>query len=108
VTESEEFSSGGTIGDLGPNAEISAMALAAEQGAVGEPVVAGADIVLFEVSERIHFDPAEFATQQGETRAELASERVNQLISTLVSERRSELEVSYDPNLVANLGLDQG
>lgn len=108
VTESDAFARGGMIGDLGPNAEIAAAALALEQGGIGEPVIAGTDIVLFEVSERSHFDPAEFAERRQETYDALASERVNQLISSLVAERRGELEVSYDPNLVANLGLDQG
>jgi len=108
VTETEEFSSGGMVGDLGPNIEISAAALALEQGAVGEPIVSGAEIVLFEVSERRHFDSVEFAAGQEDTREALASQRVNQLIAAMVAERREELKVSYDPNLIANLGLDQG
>ncbi len=30
------------------------------------------------------------------------------MVASLVAERRAELEVSYDPDLMANLGLDQG
>jgi len=108
VEETTEFAAGGSVGDLGANVEISAAALALEQGDVGQPILAGTDLVLFQVSERKHFDPMEFAAGQEETRAELANERLNQMIASLVAERRVELEVTYDPNLTANLGLDQG
>ena len=61
----------------------------------------------FQVSERTHFDPADFAANQEATRAQLQSQKLNQLLASLMSERRAELGVSYDPNLMTNLGLDQ-
>jgi parvulin-like peptidyl-prolyl isomerase len=108
VEETEEFASGGMVGALGPNAEVSSAALALEQGDVGEPVVAGSNIILYQVTERKHFDPQEFASNQEATRAQLADQKLDQLMASLVAERREELNVQYDPNLVTNLGLDQG
>ncbi len=107
VQETEPFATGGRVGELGANAEIASAALALEQGDVGEPIVTGQNIVLFQVSERNHFDPADFAANQDATRSQLESTKLNQLLASLMSERRQELDVSYDPNLMANLGLDQ-
>jgi peptidyl-prolyl cis-trans isomerase D len=107
VEESSEFGVGQSLGDLGVNAEITAAALALEQGASAAPLMADTDIVLFQVSERQHFNEAEFAADRDATRAELANQRLSELLSTLVASRREELSISYDPKLMDNLGLGQ-
>jgi lipid A disaccharide synthetase len=64
-------------------------------------------VILFQVSERTHFDPVEFEANRDATRAELANQRLGELLATLVASRREELSVSYDPKLMDNLGLGQ-
>ena len=81
---------------------------ALEQGQWGEPVLSGDQIVLFEVTEHKHFDPVEFQEQKEGIRAELALDRLGELLTSVVTDRRDEIGVSYDPQLAQNLGLDQG
>jgi peptidyl-prolyl cis-trans isomerase D len=107
VEESSEFSVGQSLGDLGVNAEITAAALTLEQGASAAPLMVGTDIVLFEVSDRQHFNSTEFEADRDATRAELADQRLGELLATLVASRREELSISYDPKLMDNLGFGQ-
>jgi peptidyl-prolyl cis-trans isomerase D len=107
VEESSEFAAGQSLGSLGVNAELASAALALEQGGTGEPLVAGTDVILFQVSERTHFDPVEFEANRDATREELSNQRLGELLATLVASRREELSVSYDPKLMDNLGLGQ-
>lgn len=109
VVESELVSRGQSLGgSLGAGTEVVEAALAMEQGQVGEPILVGGQAVLFEVAERQHFDALKFAEEKEAVRDQLAGQRLVELLSTLVAERREELEVSYDPGLSQNLGLDQG
>jgi len=107
VEESSEFAAGESLGGLGTNAEITAAALGLEQGASGEPLLVGTDIVLFQVSERRHFDAAEFAVNREATRAELSNQRLSELLATMITSRREEISISYDPKLMDNMGLGQ-
>lgn len=107
VEESSEFARGGSIGgSLGSAPEIQAAALTLDEGEVGQPAVVGGAAVLFEVVERHRFDPAELAERRESIREQLAAEQLNGLLSSLLRERREELEVSYDPGLIDNLGLE--
>ena len=109
VVESELLSGEQPIGgSLGAGTEVVEAALALEQGQVGEPILVGGQAVLFEVTERQHFDPLKFAEEREAVRNQLAGQRLMELLSSLVTDRRDELEVSYDPRLSQNLGLDQG
>jgi peptidyl-prolyl cis-trans isomerase D len=107
VEESSEFAAGQSLGGLGINVEITNAALALEQGETSEPLVTGTDVVLFQVSERKHFDEVEFTANRDATRAELSNQRLGELLATMVASRREEISVSYDPELMDNLGLNQ-
>jgi hypothetical protein len=52
--------------------------------------------VLFEVTARTRFDPAELAARRGEVRERLLQERVALLQQALLQQRREELEVTID------------
>lgn len=99
VEEAGPFGANGAVGDLGQAPEIARQALSLEVGALSEPIVRGAEVVLFEVSERTHFDGLEFATQQQTLRQRLESQRANELLGSLIARRRDELGVTIDPRV---------
>lgn len=103
VRESEEFGHGEPIPGLGLNPAISEAALTMEEGQVGGPVTTPSGAVLFQVVERKRFDPQEFAAAEGEARASLEQERLNQILGAIVRQRRQDL-VSYNRQLMEDLG----
>ena len=105
VNESTEFRRGGTIQGLGANQRIVSSALDMEVGAIDGPVVNNRDVILFEVTDRVFYDPVEFENEKAEARETLRAERVNQILSSLITQRREELGVRYDPQLLENFEL---
>jgi peptidyl-prolyl cis-trans isomerase D len=106
VEESSEFNENGVIsGALGANRSVARAALALEAGEVGGPVMTGSEAVLFRVEERRHFDPAEFEQAKDAKRQQIASQRLDDLLGSLLTERREEIEITYDPRMSENLGL---
>jgi hypothetical protein len=57
------------------------------------------------VTERTHFDPAQFETERTATRERLESQRFGELIAELIDQRRAELGVSFAPELLENFEL---
>ena len=108
VEESGLFALQDSIGSLGSAPRLATAALALEPGAVDGPIPLGGEAVLFEVVERVHFDPLEFAEAEQALREELLNQRSSQLLATLVQKRREELQVRFDPQLVENFGLGTG
>lgn len=100
LVESGEFGKADTIQGLGFAPEVKEAALAAEEGAVIGPLEADLGSLLFEVTERTGFDPQELAEQRDEIRERLVGERVNQLLASLIRERRRELGVRYSDTLL--------
>ncbi len=107
VEETDSFARDGSAGSLGNNAEILAAAFSVDDGAVGGPIATDLGVVMFELVERQLMDPVEFESQKLATRASIESQRAAQLMAALVAERRRELKVSFDPQLLANFGVDQ-
>lgn len=105
VSEASELRRGGTIQGLGASPEILAAALELEVGAVDGPRVNNRDLVVFEVTDRVHYDPAAFEQEKAETRDELRAEKLNQLLTALITQRRDEMGVGYDPQLLENFDL---
>ncbi len=109
VEESSVFNRSGVIsGALGANRQIADAALALEAGDLGGPIVVGTDAFFFRVTERDHADPAGFEEAKDATRQRIARERLEELLGTMVTQRREELEVTYDPRMSENLGLTGG
>lgn len=100
LVETEEFGKTGAIQDLGFAPEVKEAALAAEEGEIVGPLESGQGALLFEVTERKGFDPQELAARRDEIRERLVDERVNQLLASLIRERRRELGVRYSDTLL--------
>lgn len=92
------------VGGLGRAPGLAEAALALEPGAVGGPLAAGDQVVIFEVTQRERFDAAAFAASREATREQLSRERLAQLMASLLAQRREELEVRIDPELLENFG----
>ena len=105
VQESEEFGGQGTIPGLGFNPELAQAALALPAGRVGGPVADAQGAVLFQVTERKGWDPKEFQAKREETRSTLVQERMGRLLASLLEQRRRELGVEYDRNLLQEFGI---
>lgn len=106
VEETESFGVEGPGGALADMAEIAEAALAASEGDVVGPIATDDGAVMFEVLERVRVDPAEYALQKEATRTSLSQQRAGQLVSALIAKRREELDVSFDPQLLATFDLD--
>lgn len=106
VKESAEFARNGTIAGLGRQREVIDAALALDVGEVGGPFATSDGAVLFEVTERTKFDPAEFAKAKESTRATEEQQRLMELKQMVIAKRRGELEPSFNPKVLENFGLD--
>lgn len=105
LQESEEFGAGDTISGLGTNRQVVEAALAMDEGEIGGPVADPLGAVLFEVVERQRFDPVSFEQERAETRANLESQRANEVLGALITARRDELGVVYEPAFIENFEL---
>lgn len=105
VQETESFGRRDPVGALGNDAEIRDAVFATTEGEVVGPFSTDAGAVLVEVVERTSMDPVEFESQKESTRAALENRRAAQLVAALVAERRQQLDVNIDPQLLANFGI---
>ena len=107
IQESGEFGRYGTIAGLGSNRQLIDEALELDAGQWGRPVESSLGAVLFEVIERQTFDAVEFEQEKSATRASQESERLSQLLSSLIELRRRDLTPKYDAQVLANFGIEQ-
>jgi peptidyl-prolyl cis-trans isomerase D len=109
LEESGEIRQVGPIAGLGNNPEIAALAMELNQGDFGGPVVHNRDVVLFEVTERQRYDPLKFEQDKDSARENLRQERLGQMLSSIITQRRDELGgVKYDNQLMSNFELVDG
>jgi parvulin-like peptidyl-prolyl isomerase len=100
------FGAGGAVGSLGVAPEVAREALALEVGEVSSAIVHQGDAVLFEVTERTHFDLVQFASERSLLRERLQRERFGELLRGLLAQRREELGVTYDPRVFETFAPD--
>lgn len=105
VEESGEFGSDGVISGLGNNPELAKAAMGMKVGQVGGPVVDSTGAILFQVVERKRWDPAEFAKAKAATRERLERDQVGRLMEALIEQRRRDLDLRYNPDLLEALGI---
>jgi peptidyl-prolyl cis-trans isomerase D len=105
VVESPEFGAQGAIPGIGVNPELVQEAMKLQPGQLGGPVADAQGAVLFEVKERKAWDPIQFSGVREQTRASVQNEKLNQLLASLLAERRRELGVKYDQQLLDSLGI---
>lgn len=106
VEETELFGRNDPIGSLGRSTLVADAALDLDEGGFGGPLETADGSVLFEVIERRHFDAQQFAEEKNSTRETLEAARLNELLGVLLEERRAEMDIRYDPRLLATFGLE--
>ena len=108
VTESTEFRRQGSITGLGNSPEVAAAALALDTGQLGDPIVHNRDVVLFEVTQRQRYDPLRFEQEKEGAADRLRQERLGQILSSIIAQRREEMGVRYSPQLIESFELAVG
>ncbi|MDX1630247.1 MAG: peptidyl-prolyl cis-trans isomerase [Thermoanaerobaculia bacterium] len=107
IQESDPFGHGGTVSGLGRAPEVAERALSMGEGEVAGPMTAGDRAVLFEVVSRETFSPEGFARERERIAEQLRQQELNQLLSSLVNQKRRELGVTYDPQLLESFELTE-
>jgi len=108
LQESAEFSRGGTVPGLGNQPELVTAALAGEVGTLGGPFAVPQGAVLFEVSERTHFDAKAFADEKQTFGQTQRTARLDQVLAAILGRRSRDLELRYNPQALERLGVDPG
>lgn len=106
IKESSEFGAQGAIPGIGNNPELAKAALALNTGQMGDPVGDAQGALLFEVKERKSWDPIQFAAAREQTRETLRRQKLNDLESALLEQRRREMDVTFNPQLLEQFGID--
>ena len=76
---------------------------ALDTGGVGGPIATRAGAVIFQVDERTKGDSAELATRRDELREQVTNQRLDNLLLSIVEERRLKLEVHYNQQLLESV-----
>ncbi|MEE8526147.1 MAG: peptidyl-prolyl cis-trans isomerase, partial [Thermoanaerobaculia bacterium] len=105
VQESEELGRFGNIPGLSSGRKVIDAALKLEEGQRSEPIETADGAVLFEVVERKTFDRSQFDEEKEATRRGEESQRVNQLMASMIELRRRDLVPTYDPQVFKNFGI---
>jgi len=103
--DSNDFSPSSFIMGLGLNPQVNQAAFKLDVGAIGGPVATPQGPVIFKLLEKSGFDATAFATQKSQIRDTLQREAVNKLLASLVEQRRQELNVTYDRQLLQQFGV---
>jgi peptidyl-prolyl cis-trans isomerase D len=106
VKETEEFGGDGTVPGIGYNPDLAKAALSLPVGQVGGPVADAQGALLFQVTDRKSWDPKQYATNREQTRSTLLREKLNRLEGSLVEQRKRELGVEYDRQLLQSLDIE--
>jgi len=105
VKSSGSFNRSAAIGELGREPALADAVWSLDQGGVGGPVATRAGAVIFQVDERTKGDSAELATRREELREQVMNERVDNMLLSIVEERRVRLEVHYNQELLESFGV---
>jgi peptidyl-prolyl cis-trans isomerase D len=106
VKETDEFGGQGMVPGIGYNPELAKAALALQTGQVGGPVADAQGALLFQVTDRKGWDPKQYASNREQTRSSLLQEKLSRLQAALVEQRRRELNVEYDRDLLEQIGVN--
>ncbi|MDA8020987.1 MAG: peptidyl-prolyl cis-trans isomerase [Thermoanaerobaculia bacterium] len=105
VQESSEFGRLGSISGLGSARDVIRAAMEMEEGEISDAFSVSDGAVLFEVTSRTKFDAEAFEEARETTTEELVDQRVNRLLSSLVEQRRRDLQPTYDPRVIEDFGI---
>jgi peptidyl-prolyl cis-trans isomerase D len=107
VKSTGSFNRSAPIGELGREPAVADAVFALDTGGVGGPVATRAGAVIFQVDERAKGDTAELATRRDELREQVTNERLDNLLLSIIEERRLKLEVHYNQQLLESFGVLQ-
>jgi peptidyl-prolyl cis-trans isomerase D len=107
VKSSGSFNRSAPIGELGREPAVADAVFALDTGGVGGPIATRAGAVIFQVDERAKGDPTDLATRRDELREQVTNERLENLLLSIIEERRLELEVHYNQQLLESFGVLQ-
>lgn len=105
VKETPEFGGEGTVPGIGYNPDLARAALSLPAGQTGGPVADSQGALLFQVTERKSWDPKQYSSNREQTRSTLLREKLNRLQAALVEQRRRDLGVEYDRQLLESLDI---
>ncbi|GMU63814.1 MAG: hypothetical protein AMXMBFR36_00880 [Acidobacteriota bacterium] len=105
VTDSGEFTPGGSIAGIGSARPVADALATLAVGDVGGPVAVPSGSLVFEVVAKTEFDRAAFEAASTETRDQLRREEAQRLLSAILAERREAAGVTYDRPLLEQYGL---
>jgi peptidyl-prolyl cis-trans isomerase D len=105
VKETSEFGGDGSIPGIGYNPELAKAVMALPTGQIGGPVTDAQGALLFQVTDRKSWDPKLYATNREQTRSTLLRDKLTRLQGALVDQRRRELGVEYDKQLLQSLDV---
>jgi peptidyl-prolyl cis-trans isomerase D len=102
VTEARDHRRGQVVGALGAMPDVDAAVFAASEGEVLGPIEAGigGGVVVAKVESLSLVDPTELARSRDDLRARLMAERANQLLRSILNERRRDTVVTVDEELL--------
>ncbi|MBW8878277.1 MAG: peptidylprolyl isomerase [Acidobacteria bacterium] len=101
--DSAEFDGNGSIPGIGYNPELAKAVMALPTGQAGGPVADAQGAVLFQVTDHKGWDPKQYATNREQTRSSLLQKKLREFENALVQQRRRELGVEYDKQLLQGL-----
>ena len=107
VKSSGSFNRSAPIGELGREPAVADAVFALDTGGVGGPVATRTGAVIFQVDERTKGDSTELATRRDELREQVTNQRLENLLLSIVEERRLKLEVHYNQQLLESFGVLQ-
>ena len=74
-------------------------------GSVAGPFSTPQGPLIFELVERTEMDPVQFEEERQTTRDRLTQQRLNSLLQSMINERREEMGVQYNEELLESLGV---
>jgi peptidyl-prolyl cis-trans isomerase D len=107
VKSSGSFNRSAPIGELGREPALADAVFALDTGAVGGPIATRTGAVIFQVDERTKGDSTELATRRDELREQVTNQRLENLLLSIIEERRLKLEVHYNQQLLEQFGVLQ-
>jgi len=98
LKSSEDFTSSGSISELGAAPEVTEKAFALKIGAISQPVKTPTGFVIFQLKEKKSFEPVDFAAKKNEIRRQMVSEKQNEFMQSY----RSMLRKKYEKEIWIN------
>ncbi|MDX1382139.1 MAG: peptidyl-prolyl cis-trans isomerase [Thermoanaerobaculia bacterium] len=105
TAETAEFGRGGFVSELGAVEDVVERAFEMEAGTTAGPFETPQGPLVFELLERTEMDPAQLEQERQAIRERLTRQRLDSLLQSTIDERRQEMGVRYNQELLESLGV---